>query len=340
MLFLAQIVPTLLAAFSLVKAASIVAREQDDFFCGWLEELRMNNLTILADNYDKISKTDKGKSIVDVLKNGGDLTVLAPINSAFDPKNPCIEPDEIKYNTLWGNINNNFRSTGSSLTRRAAESRSNVPNTFPRQGATSATKRQSNLDNFQVTTVDQSYDLSRKKRNNGRTILIGRPVGNSRVVGEFSYKQIIVLPIDEMTDLPGPSSNLLSQPLIKTAPNGFSKFSNGLKKTGLDDVWNTRSRLTGFVPVDEDFNIDKLSKDGLYCLLESHMIFDKIIYSTLFTTTPEARAKSGKLLHFSYENDVSYVSCGDSKHKSIVLRGDVITSNGVFHIINKPLKCE
>ncbi|CAE6455035.1 unnamed protein product [Rhizoctonia solani] len=339
MLFLTRVVPALLAASSLAKAASIVVRTEDEFFCGWLEALRKNNLTILADNYEKISKTEEGKSIVDTLKNSGDLTVLAPINSAFDPKDTGIGPDLIKYNTLWGSIDNNFQTSGSSFTRRAAESRSNAANTFPRQGA-GVTKRQANRDNYQVTTVDQFYDLGSTKRNNDRLILIARPVGNSKVIDRFSYKQIIVLTIDELTDLPGGSSDLLSQPLIKSAPNGLSKFAKALKKTGLDDQFNTGNRLTAFVPLDEDFKIEGLSDRVLTCLLESYLVFEKIVYSTLFSTIPKATAKSGEELHFLYENDVNYVSCGKSDHKSIILRGDVITSNGVVHIIDKPLKCE
>ncbi|CAE6440144.1 unnamed protein product [Rhizoctonia solani] len=340
MLFFTSVLPVLFAASGLTKAASIAVRDQDEFFCGWLKELRKNNLTILADNYEKISGTKEGKSIVDTLKNGGDLTVLAPINSAFDSKNTHLSPGFIQYNTLWGSIDNDFRGNGSSLTRRAAESRSNAPNTFPRQSAAGVTRRQVNRDNYQVTTVDQFYDLQSTKRNNDRLILIGRPVGNSRVIDRFSYKQIIVLIIDELTELPGTSANLLSQPLIQSAPNGLSKFAKALERTGLDKEFNNGDRLTAFVPLDEDFKIEGLSDRVLTCLLESYLVFGRIVYSTLFSTIPKATAKSGEELHFLYENDVNYVSCGKSKHKSIVLRGDVITSNGVVHIIDKPLKCE
>ncbi|KAG8728161.1 hypothetical protein FRC11_011672, partial [Ceratobasidium sp. 423] len=117
MKFLARVVPALLAASSLVQVASVAFRNNDDFFPSFIDAFNKNNLTTLADNYQKITKTDEGKPIVDLLKTG-EFTILAPEDCAFDPNHPDIDPDIIKYSTLWGSTDKHFNT--SDFTRRDA----------------------------------------------------------------------------------------------------------------------------------------------------------------------------------------------------------------------------
>ncbi|KAG8757846.1 hypothetical protein FRC11_004235 [Ceratobasidium sp. 423] len=344
MKFLARVVPALLAALSLVQAASVALRNNNDFFPGFIDALNKNNLTTLADNYQKIAKTDEGKPIVDLLKTG-EFTILAPENCAFDPKHLDIDPDIIKYSTLWGSIDKHFST--SDFTRRDApyQTREPAPSTFPRRNNTGASKRTQSLDKFQVQVIDQFFTPSSWKRwINDPLVLIDRAVGNAKVVGRFTFQKIIVLIVDTVLTLPTTVSDLLCKPLMKSAPNGFIKFKEALEKTGLLDLVETKDKLTASLSpqtclVDDTFCDDgTLSKDELASLLKNHFFFDPIVYTPLFSSVCKATAQSGKQLEFSFENSIHYVSCG--KTRAMVLRGDVIPQNGVIHIIDRPLKCD
>ena len=70
------------------------------------------------------------------------------------------------------------------------------------------------------------------------------PVGDTQVVERTEYKHIIILVTDKIIHLPGKVSDLLFKPLIKDAPNGFSKFGGALLKAGLLDDVDNREWLT------------------------------------------------------------------------------------------------
>ncbi|CAE6531264.1 unnamed protein product [Rhizoctonia solani] len=244
MKLLARIVLTLLAASSLAQAASVALRNNDDFFSGFIDTLNKNNLTTLAENYARIAKTEEGKPIVDLLKTG-EFTILAPENCAFDPDHPDIDPDIIKYSTLWGSIDKHFKT--SDFTRRDAPygTHEPAPSTFPRRNNTGNSKRTPSLDGFQVQVIDQFFTPSSWKRwSNDPLIFIDRAVGNAKVLGRFTFQKIIVLIVDTVLTLPTAVSDLLCKPLISSAPNGFLKFKEALEKTGLLDLVDTKDKLT------------------------------------------------------------------------------------------------
>ncbi|CAE6459255.1 unnamed protein product [Rhizoctonia solani] len=340
MKFLSRVVPKLLVASSAVKAASIALRNNDGFFSEFIAALNENNLTTLADSYEKIAETKEGGQVIDFLENKGELTLLAPENRAFDD-NSIINPDVLLYNTVQGNIDKDFRTTDHYFVRRRSRQSRDVVETaqqFP--PSNSLRKRTESSQDFQVQVIDQFVTDSGRKRTNDRLILIDRAVGNAKVIRRFNFKQIVVLIIDTVLTLLAKVSDLLYKPLIKSAPNGLVKFRGALQKAGLLDTVDTQGgRITLFAPVDDEFcDIEKFSKDELSSFLKNHFFFGKIVYSPLFTSVRKATAKSGKQLELSYENDIHYVRCG--KDKAVVLRSDVISSNGVVHVIDRPLKCD
>jgi hypothetical protein len=299
----------------------------------------MNNLTTLAENYQRIAKTDQGKVIIQSLKNG-EITLLAPDNCAFNLSHPIIDdPNVLLYNALSSSIDKGFNNAGTSSLRRrdgAVQSHSVVPSQFG--GGGGGAKRQSGQYSSQVVT--QTFNLGRK-RMTASEIVVDLPVGNGKVTGRFTYKNLIILIIDTLLALPPKGSNLLSQPLIDSAPNGFPKFSEGLKKTGLSEKLESCDQSTTFVPLDDSFpDIHKLSYDELSCLIGNHLAFGTQIYSTGFSSTGKVTTESGKELELSFVNGINYVKCAGSKSKSMVLRRDVIGSTGVVHVIDKPLKCD
>ncbi|CUA77861.1 hypothetical protein RSOLAG22IIIB_06834 [Rhizoctonia solani] len=337
MLFLTHIVMALLAATSLAHAASVVPRSNDDFLSGFLDTLCEANLTVLADNYKRIAETKQGKQVIESLEKGGDITLLAPENCAFDSDHPKLDPDVLLYNALQGSIDNNFKSKPKVVRRDgAAQSHSVVESQAGISGG-GARKRQAG-GSYQVQTVQQTFTPGSRKRWSS-SVRIGQALGTAKVVKRLAYKKIIILVIDTVLSLPGGVSDLLCKPLINGAPGGFTKFSGALKKAGLLDEVENGNQVTAFIPVDDSFgDYDKLSKDDLSCFLKNHLIYGKRIFSPYFESIPDATAASGKQLKFTSENGMDYVCCGNKK--SMVLRSDVVAGNGVLHVIDKPLKCD
>ncbi|KAJ1299457.1 hypothetical protein OPQ81_009121 [Rhizoctonia solani] len=342
MKFFSRVAPVLLGVSSLVQAATVALRNNNgqngEFFTEFIAALEHNNLTTLADNYKKISKTEEGKPVIEFLENNKELTLLAPENCAFDQDHPYIDPDVLLYSTLWGSVDNRFQK-GSHTRRGPSDSRDIANSGFQRRSAPANRKRSAPSDSkYQV--IDQFFTFDSWKRwVNDRLILVDRAVGNAKVVGRFTFRGIIVLIIDTVLTLPERVSELLSKPLIKLAPNGFVKFGEALKKANLLDLVDKRDEITIFAPIDDEFcDIDKFSKDELSSFVKNHFFFGKIVFSPLFPKIGQATAESGKKLEFFFENDIHYVSCG--KSRAVVLRRDVIPANGVLHVIDRPLKCD
>jgi uncharacterized surface protein with fasciclin (FAS1) repeats len=316
-----------------------VARDNGYFSSEFIDALYRHNLTIVADSYKKSAESEAGQANFELLEKGGDFTVLAPQDCAFDKKDGLLDLDTLRYDQLFGSIDNGFKTPVYTYYRRDAPngSRSGSKNTFPRKSSTGGRKRadeEKSLDKFQLTIVDQFVAPEKKRWNEKRTVLIDQPIGDGKVVDRFTFKNIIVLIIDAVLKLPKVVSDLLCLPLIRDAPNGFQEFKHALEKKGLLDLVDNKDKLTMFVPVDDSYHYDK---HDLASIVENHFFFGKIVITPLFTSVCKATAQSGKELEFSYENDIHYVSCG--KTRAVILRGDVIPSNGVIHIIDRPLEC-
>ncbi|KAL5639495.1 hypothetical protein ACGC1H_006211 [Rhizoctonia solani] len=338
MKFLTRVVPTVLAAFSLVQASAVVPRTDGGIFEEYLDALNKHNLTILADNYKRIAETNSGKSIVDNINSGKEFTILAPEDCAFDSDGKKLEPRQLEYNTLFGNIDKDFRPENYHHRRDGQQSRSTADSTMTRSGAPNNKRSESYQSPYQVQVIDR-FQSFRKRWEAFDLILVDRPVGDAKVVDRFCFKNLVILIIDAVLALPPKISELLCMPILKTAPKGLLRFGEALKKAGLQDLVDNKDAITIFAPVDECLDdIDKMSKDDLASFLKNHFFFGKIVYSTLFPKIGEAKSQSGKELKFSYENNIHYVCCGESK--AVVLRADVIPSNGVLHIIDRPLKCD
>ncbi|CAE6405356.1 unnamed protein product [Rhizoctonia solani] len=332
MRFLARVVPTFFAVSGLVQALAIAPRDNHDFFSGFLDTLYEHGLTTLADSYKKISRTNEGKQIIKQLESG-EFTVLAPENKAFGSYHTTIEPDVIRYSTLFGKFDNGC-DTGSHSRRAATfQSRSTSPSTFRRSSAPSR-KRAEPFEDYQVQIVDRYYDSS----TNEHSVVIDRPVGNAKIGDKFCYKNLVILTTDTILTTPPLVSELLSQPLTESAPNGFSKFLDALQRTQLADTMDNKDRLTSFVPLDESLNgWDEYSNEELKLMVENHIFFGQVLFSNRFTSAGEVTAQSGERLKLSVEDGTSYVSCGTSKVK--MLRTDVTSSNGVVHVTDGPIQC-
>ncbi|QRW25630.1 Fasciclin domain-containing protein [Rhizoctonia solani] len=338
MKLLSQFVLTLLATLSVIQAASVAPRNNDYFLSEFLDALNKNNLTTLANSYEKIAQTDAGGEVIDALKNNGKVTLLAPENESFKSSTDELGANVLLYNTIWGSIYEHFKLPR--IIPQRLHPRDIAQTAYPRPAG--SRKRTYNLQDYQVQVIDQFSNNdsdSWKRWSNDPLILIDRAVGSAKVVGSFTFKNIIVLIIDSVLSLPGKVSDLLCKPLIKNAPEGFVKFGSALQKAGLlNSLDNRGARLTLFAPIDDEFaTLTSSPKKAQIFPEESFFLWQGGVLA-LFPSVRKATAESGKQLEFLFENDINYVRCGNTK--AAVLRSDVISENGVLHVIDRPLKCD
>ncbi|KDN33721.1 hypothetical protein RSAG8_13190, partial [Rhizoctonia solani AG-8 WAC10335] len=242
------------------EASALVPRTDGGIFSEYLDALNKHNLTILADNYKRIAGTNRGKEIVDRIESGKEFTILAPEDCAFDSDDKSLDPRQIEYSTLFGNIDKHFSTKDYHRRASHEQSRGTAESTMTRSGASNGKRSESYLSPFQVQIIDRFRSFW-KRWENDDLILIDRPVGAAKVVDRFSFKNLVILIIDTVLTLPPRVSELLRMPILKTAPKGLMRFGEALKKAGLQDLVDTKDAITIFAPVDECLDdIDKLSK--------------------------------------------------------------------------------
>ncbi|KAH7338325.1 FAS1 domain-containing protein [Rhizoctonia solani] len=326
MKLLGHVVPALLAASGVVRAAAIAPRADDPFFSGFLDLLNENNMSRMADGFKRIADTDEGKPVIELLKSK-QLTILAPEDKEYELFPHIYGLDELQFSIVIQKMSEIFGTKGHSRRGAKFQSRSPAPSSFKRSSAPNR-KAAESLEDNQVQVMDLYDDSS---------IAINRPVGNAQVTGMFQYnQQLDILRIDNQLELPPNVSDLLCKPL--TEDDTFTKFTAALQRTGLMESVDKNDKLTLFVPVDKSsYDWDERSEEDLKSTLQDHFLFGQVLYSTKFLSVGEVTALSGKQLKLSVEDGVSYVSCGTSKAK--LLRSDVISSNGGLHVIDSPIQC-
>ncbi|KAG8711121.1 hypothetical protein FRC11_003570 [Ceratobasidium sp. 423] len=271
-----------------------------------------------------IVKAEEGKPIIVLLKTG-EFTILTRKTTyvAFDPDHPDTDPNILKYSTLWGSIDNHFKTNNFTHRDAPYQTRDPTPSTFPRRNNTGNRK-----------VIDQFFTPGGWTRwSNDPLVLIDHAIGNAKVVRRFTFKKLIVLIIDTAHIADGDIRPALQAP-IRSAPNGFVKFKEALEKIDLLDLVGTKDKCTLFVPADGTLcDNGALSKEELISPLKNHFFFGRIVFTPLFPSARNATVQSGGQFEFSFENSTHYVSCG--KAKTLVPRGGVIPQNGVIHACDR-----
>ena len=92
--------------------------------------------------------------------------------------------------------------------------------------------------------VDTVANANWKRWNNDHTIFIRSTVTNATLDSGFTYKDITIFPMDITLATPTKIDDVISQPLVASAPNGFTKLGPALYQTGLMDNLLYRNRVT------------------------------------------------------------------------------------------------
>ncbi|KAG8783258.1 hypothetical protein FRC12_019904 [Ceratobasidium sp. 428] len=336
------IITALLAASIFVQASPSVARGSDNL-SQLIDKLDQNELTYFSRILKDEANKKENENLVQVLTNEH-VTLLVPENKAFDsnsssPSLGSNPGDIISYSTIFGDLDSGFKTPNSSISRRdPAENHVQGKSAYKSPQKKSKKRWTSQFDENQVVYFNKFVSGQRKRWD--PVVYVDRPVDSAKVVNMFSCKNVFVLVVNLILTLPGTVSDVLCKPLIPSTPNGFTKFGGALQKVSLLDTIDNGKRLTIFAPTDEAFNrAGNISDADLAQVLKNHFFFGgPILYSGLFPTTSEVPAESGKKIKPSFDNGVATVKCG--KDQAQVLRSDIITNNGVMHVLDKVLKCD
>ncbi|KAG8794275.1 hypothetical protein FRC12_025094 [Ceratobasidium sp. 428] len=334
---------TLLIVSPLVRGSPLAPRGGDDVSSKVADFLRSKGLHKSSDIYEAQFKTDGTKELRDTLDRKLPVTLLIPDDETVESSNlPTGDAlnNFLAYSLIFGTVEDGFTAPGSLSRRTPNQNHLGGSSGFSSPGlGGSGGRRWNNLDDKQIQFIDQSAIGMRKRWD--PVLKVQRAEGVANVKEKLVFKNIHILVIDKFLTLPAKVSENLCKSLLSSAPNGFVKLGQLLQKADLMDRVDTGKRITIFTPIDSAFDgidIDKYSSDDLVSLLKNHFFFGKVLYSAFFPKTPKAEAESGKELCFTYENGVAYVQCGKSKAQ--VLRSDVVSGNGVMHVIDAPLKCD
>ncbi|QRV96193.1 Fasciclin domain-containing protein [Ceratobasidium sp. AG-Ba] len=339
MILSALFVSALCSASNLVEA-SPVTQGGDEFASAFVNALKKNGVTTAANAYLDFFANNESKPLLDIIK-AGPVTLFVPKNEAFGSDHPSIDGDIFFFNTVYGNIDNGFKTPGSSLSPPIPnQNRLLGKSAFKSAGlAGSSGKPTTGYSDNQIQQVTRFVAGNLKRW--PPIFTVDRSVGVANVEKQFSFKSVVVLVIDGVLSLPTTVSDLLCKPLVVAAPNGFAKFLGSLQKVGLLEAVDGGKRLTVFAPTNEAFigvDTDNISDDDLKKILKNHWVLGTVAYSAEWPLLSKVTTESGNELRLTSENGVKTVTCGSSTAN--VLRSDVASSNGAIHILDTVLKCE
>lgn len=309
---------TLFGALALVHAFPILPRGNSIWFSKFIRALDAAGMTTTSNVLIDFCVTDPGQNYMGMI-DGKDVTFLSPVNSAYNSDHPSLEGDlftYFTYNTLINALPSAKRQEAPAQSRDIRQTLMSKPTFSKRAGG-----------NNQVQVIDTV------KNNGGTDILIRATTKSAKVLTPTTYEGITIWPIDTDLVIPTKIDNMLTKALVDRAPDGFSNLTQALQATGMMDTVNNANDITLLAPIDYAFGgYEWISKGDLAPILKNH-VFSSSYFSPSFTSDFPATTLSDQKLKFTNENGVMYISCGYTK--ATVLRSDVVSSNGVVHVIDK-----
>ena len=174
-----------------------------------------------------------------------------------------------------------------------------------------------------------------------------RRTNDPQVVQLTSYQNLDIYIIDGILDYPGDlnstfeSNNNLTGFASLAHDTKVPIWDNGnhtVENTTLADVLYGVRGLTFFVPSNqastEDIPQISSNKTRLWEVLRNHIINGTTVYSPSFDNTTYISA-AGQNLHFTSNSTGQFVTSGNTTAR--ITQPDVLTKNGVFHIIDRVL---
>ena len=158
-----------------------------------------------------------------------------------------------------------------------------------------------------------------------------------------SYENLDIYVINEILDYPVDVNSTFE------ANNGLTGFANLAHNTNVP-VWDTGDGrienatvtevlrgvrgLTLLVPSNQASTQIPSNNTELWNILRNHIINGTTVYSPSFVNVTYISA-AGQYLHFNTNSSGKFVTSGDTTAR--IVQPDVLTKNGVFHIIDRVL---
>ncbi|KAG2130284.1 FAS1 domain-containing protein [Suillus bovinus] len=313
-----------LVLFTVLPA--VLGQAWQQYLAGLVQTLNTDGLTTLASASAALSSSSGGQQVAQSLSTGN-WTLFAPNNQAFSssPINLTSDPtsilDLLSYHIVHGNFTDQTPS---------------YPN---------ITLGRTLLNDSSLVWLEgnESQVLAWSKGSNGIFVLNnGTTVP---VVNKTAYQNIEVLVIDSVLDIPQNLSNTITNSTydVTSVAGGLSSITVPTNNSStLLDVLNNARGITLFAPNNSAIASASCiggllpNNTALIALFGNHIINATTVYSSEFTNGNNYTSASGEPFAFKTNSSGVYVSSAGSNWARI-MRSDVLTSNGVVHVIDSVL---
>ncbi|OJA14811.1 hypothetical protein AZE42_04194 [Rhizopogon vesiculosus] len=286
---------------------------------GLIQALNASGLTSLASASAALNSTPQGQVVVQSISSGN-WTIFAPSNQAFG--------------SAPANLSSNASSVANILSYHIVSG--NFTNESPEFPNITIGRTLLNDSSLVQLEGNKSQVLAWSKDNNGIFVINNGTI--DRVQNTTSFQNFQILVIDAILQPPPKTSDVLANNIYNL--NNLTAVLGVVNITGaLDEAHG----ITLFAPNDTAFSTTQCNVSGLLsnvtaaiALLGNHIINGTTVYSPEFDAGNNFTSTSGEQFTFTSNSSGQFVSIGGSNTARIV-RSDVLTSNGVVHVIDSVL---
>ncbi|KAG1787952.1 FAS1 domain-containing protein [Suillus plorans] len=304
---------------------AVFGQSWQQYLAGLVQTLNTDGLTTLASASAALNNSNNGQQLAQSLSTGN-WTLFAPNNQAFSSSpvnltsNATSVLDLLSYHVVSGNF---------------TDQTSPYPNiTLGRTLLNDSSLVWLEGNESQVLAWSNGSD-GLFVLNNGTTV---------PVVNKTTYQNIQVLVINSVLQIPQNLSDTLANSTydVTSVAGGLSSINIPTTNSTLLDVLNNAHGITIFAPNNTAIAsancISGLlpNNTALIALFGNHIINGTTVYSPGFTNGNNYTSASGEPFAFKTNSSGVYVSSAGSNWARI-MRSDVLTSNGVVHVIDSVL---
>jgi len=273
-----------------------------------------------------LNNTPEGQRVVQSISSGN-WTIFAPSNKAFSsaPANSSLSSDAgyfaniVSYHIVSGNFTNESPSYPNITIGRTLLNDSSLVQ----------------LEDKESQVLAWSKDIHGIFVLNNGTLYY--------VQNTTSYQGLQILVIDAILQPPPKMSDVLNSSVYEISNlTAVLSAVNASNYTLLDALDKARG-ITLFAPNDTAISTTQCCVGGLLpnttallALLGNHVINGTTVYSPSFYEGKNYTSASGEQLTFTSNSSGTYVST-NSSNTARIMRSDVLTSNGVVHVIDSVL---
>ncbi|KAF9059856.1 FAS1 domain-containing protein [Rhodocollybia butyracea] len=290
-----------------------------------------------------LDNSTSGKALLNGLVQGNNWTIFAPSNDAFSKAPPSLSSDPnllvatLAYHVLPGSF---------------ASDNSSTPTLYSATSPNHTIARTMMNDSSYVNLQGASQVLVWTSQE-GQVTILNQPTAvsilNSTHVSTSNSSGIDVYAISSVLGFPSSSSSVIANngnltSLAGLLNNAMIQSANGTNDT-LANVLDQQKGVTVFAPTDgalQGAPLPSLStawegndQSKVINLLQNHILNGSSVYSTEVYNGLNTTSAAGEPTTFTTNSSGAFVNSGGTTAK--ILQTDVISSNGVVHVIDSVL---